>query len=147
MCPLSRGSYSECSFWRLYSSYTESVAHTHVGLCLVQVTEVASRRSPPSELYCGTVSTDNHSTIDEVEGTALYVVCDLETSLNKLLIRSTVGGHYSQSVECRTQAREHHMTTGACNAMVCPWKDSVHYWWVECRFNMDTIEMEESVLI
>ena len=105
-------------YWRLYCSYTESVAHTHVGLCLVQVTEVAGGRSPPSELYSGTVSTDNHSTIDEVEGTALYVVCDLETSLNKLLIRSTVGGHYSQSVECRTQSREHHMTTGACNAMV-----------------------------
>ena len=84
------------------------MAHTHVGLCLVQVTEVASRRSPPSELYSGTVSTDNHSTIDEVEGTALRVVCDLETDFDDCFvfatIRLTVGGHYFQSIDSRTQS-------------------------------------------
>ena len=82
------------------------------------MTEVAGGRSPPSELYSGTVSTDNHSTIDEVEGTALCVICDLETSLDKLLVRSTVGSHYSQRVESRTQSSEHHMTTGTCSAIV-----------------------------
>ena len=71
-------------------------------------------RSPPSELYCGTVSTHTHSTIDEVESTALRVVCDLETGLNESFVISIIRGHYSQSVESRTQSRELHMTTGAC---------------------------------
>ena len=75
-------------------------------------------RSPPSELYCGTVSTHTHSTIDEVESTALRVVCDLETRPDKLLVRSAVGGHYSQSVDSRTQSRELYIATGACNSVV-----------------------------
>ena len=83
------------------------------------MTEVAGGRSPPSELYSGTVSTDNHSTIDEVEGTALCVICDLETSLNEGIVSPIIGGHYSQSVETWTQSREYHMTTGTCQIQMC----------------------------
>ena len=84
---------------------------TLVGIRLVQVAEVAINWSSPYEVYCGIVSIDTHSIIDEVESAALCVICDLKTRLDESVVRSAVGGHHSQSIDSRNQARELHMTT------------------------------------
>ena len=56
----------------------ESQTHTLVGLCSVEVTEVVTSRSPPSEFHSDTISSHTHSLIDEVEGAATRVIHDLE---------------------------------------------------------------------
>ena len=52
--------------------------------------------------------------IDEVEGAATRVVCDLEMIFHESFDVVAVSGHYSESIDCRAESREHHMTTGTC---------------------------------
>ena len=102
----------------------KNVSCTLVGWCLVKTTQVAIGRSSPSKLYSGTVSSHTHSLIDEVECAVFKIICHLKTDLDKLFVRFSVGGHYSESVDCRTQSREHHMTTRTC----AQYKDSwIHH--------------------
>ena len=79
------------------------------------MTEVVTSRSPSSELHSDTISSHTHSLIDEVEGAATRVVCYLETSCDENFVRFSVGGHYSESIDSRTESREHHIATGTCN--------------------------------
>ena len=92
----------------------ENQTHTLVGLCSVKVTKVATSRSPPSELHSDTISSHTHSLIDEVEGAATRVVYDLEMIFHESFDVVAVSGHYSESIDCRAEPREHHMTTGTC---------------------------------
>ena len=98
----------------LLSGERDSQTHTLVGLCFVEVTEVVTSRSPPSELHSDTISSDTHSLIDEVEGAAIRVVCDLEMIFHESFDVVAISGHYSESIDCRAESREHHMTTGTC---------------------------------
>ena len=54
-----------------------------------------------NSIYHSTVSTDTHTTVDEVEGAAPHVVCHLETISDERFVRRvTVGGYILLSV-CR----------------------------------------------
>ena len=77
------------------------MCHTLVGVRVVQVAEVASGRSSPSELHSGHVSTHTHSSIDEVESTSLRVIGDLKMRLDDSFVRSGGGDCNSQSIGSR----------------------------------------------
>ena len=70
----------------LLSGERDSQTHTLVGLCSVEVTEVVTSRSPPSELHSDTISSHTHSLIDEVEGAAIRVIHDLGMIFTKALM-------------------------------------------------------------
>ena len=92
----------------------DSQTHTLVGLCSVEVTEVVTSRSPPSEFHSDTISSHTHSLIDEVEGAAIRVIHDLEMIFHESFDVVAISGHYSESIDCRAESREHHTTTGTC---------------------------------
>ena len=98
----------------LLSGERDSQTHTLVGLCFVEVTEVVTSRSPPSELHSDTISSHTHSLIDEVEGAAIRVIHNLEMIFHESFDVVAISGHYSESIDCRAESREHHMTTGTC---------------------------------
>ena len=66
-----------------------------VGLCLVEVAEIAIGRSSPSKLYSGTVSSHTHSLIDEVECAAFRIICHLKIRVLDSHVVMFISGHYS----------------------------------------------------